>query len=150
MTKAYQAFLAEPLTYTISPDRRSYCLTVSGARADIERFWTGLCNLDGTRPLTYIKDDRAYMTCQLKRLKAAIKLHLYLGIMMNREVDVLEVWTEGAEDEPGEYQLNQDTVRADELAEAEATDWMERLESGALSVRPESDAARTEPVEIGS
>lgn len=125
MTKTYAQFLAEPLSYSICQYGNGVAIRFKGAKEYIEKAHNLFCNFDATRKLNWLDNESAYISGTIPRIKNAIKLYLYLGILSNKEVDVSESWDE----ETGVYTLTQDEKTAELLAEEESSDFMAHLKT---------------------
>lgn len=132
MTKAYESFLSEPITYSLAKLGEDHAISFRGPRPEIDKAYNLFANLGLSRKLVWLRESpdptsehHAYMSCTLPRVKAAIKLYLYLRILMGHEVAVTEYWNE----ETGVYRLEQDEKAAERLAEADAMHFMASLQT---------------------
>ncbi len=125
MTKTYAQFLAEPLTYSICQYGNGVAIKFKGEKEYIEKAHALFCNFDATRKLNWINNDSAYISGTISRIKAAIKLYLYVNILHSKELPSSESWDE----ETGIYTLEQDEKGAELFAEQESSDFMAHLKS---------------------
>jgi hypothetical protein len=125
MSNTYKNLLSEPLQYVVCQYGNGVALGFEGNKEFIDKAHTLFCNFDANKKLNWLNNDFAYISSTMAKIKEAVKLYLYVNILHAKEVQTKELWDE----ENGIYTLIQDEDTANQLAEAEATDFMSRLKT---------------------
>lgn len=121
-SKTYESLVqSNPSLYQCQYGRSGrVAIQMRGSAAQIELFHTLVENYDGPHTLHRLSPDLAYFSITPTRLKAAIRLFLYVNILHSREAGSYETWDE----DTGVYTLTQDEQTAERLAAADAETFM--------------------------
>ncbi len=112
-----------PALSICSYGNRSNALGMEGSAESIRLMHNLVYNYAGPCALYRLSDTFAYLTLPADRLRAAIKLYLYVNLLHSGEVPSTQTWDE-TEDT---YTLSRDEEAAERLAVADAETFMASL-----------------------
>lgn len=118
-SKTYDRLTSDcPELYQTAYGRKGrIALQMRGSARQIELMTNLMVNYDGPHILHRLSPDLSFISTTPARLRAAIKLFLYVNVLLSKEAGSYDTWDE----ETGTYTLTQDTQTAERLA-AEGAD----------------------------
>lgn len=137
MSQTYSTFLSQSPEFRICRWGRGHALGFRGTVDQINSAWYLFVNYDKDCVLHWLRDDFAYISMTLPRLRSALKLYLYVNILHSKEAASHHTWDEAA----GTYDLIQDIATANELAEADVAHFMASLQTKSFIPLDESTPA---------
>lgn len=122
-SKTYERLLLDSPEMSLVRYGRSHALGMKGPRHLIDKAHNLFVNYDRVCTLHRLSDELSYILTTPERVRASIKLYLYVNLLHSREVGSYSTWDEDTE----KYAIVAEEAKAENISSHDASLFMEHI-----------------------